>query len=82
MQVCVSLVCLVPMKSRGVAGSHESLPHVMWVLEIKPSLLEEHPVLLIAEPSPQLQAVFFLLTAMLDGFHVPVSPIGPKPYFI
>lgn len=47
------------MKSRGVAGSRESLPHVMWVLEIKPSLLEEHLVLLIAEPSPQLQAVFF-----------------------
>lgn len=71
------------MKSRGVAGSRESLPHVMWVLEIKPSLLEEHLVLLIAEPSPQLQAVFFFfLTAMLDGFHVPVSPIGPKPYFI
>lgn len=57
------------MKSRGVAGSRESLPRVIWVLEIKPSLLEEHLLLLIAEPSPQLQAVvLFCFVFFADSY--------------
>lgn len=64
MHVCVSLECLVPVESKGITGGYE-VSCGCW--KSNPSLLEEHPVLLVAEPSSHPQAISFLLTTVLVG---------------
>lgn len=54
---CIHILCLQrPEEGVGSCGIEVTIVNTMWVLGLKPGLLEEQPVLLTTEPSLRIQS--------------------------